>query len=68
MLALRVLADGEARTLQHIARATGRCMRLTRATIKGCIVAGLCEPEPGAVPMRVRITAEGRDLLEKSAD
>lgn len=65
LLVLRKLADGEARTLKEIARLIGRCLRITRGTVQGCLVAGLCEVVPGEAPTRVRITVDGLAALEK---
>ena len=64
---LQVLADGQPRTVQELATATGRCQRLTRATTQGCVVAGLCEIVADAVPLAVRITDEGLAVLSEGA-
>jgi hypothetical protein len=51
VLVLRVLSDGQPRTVQQVAQATGRCARLTRATLQGALVAGLVEIDAGPPPL-----------------
>ena len=59
---LRLMNDGNARRVPTIAKGIGKCQRVTRATVLGCIVSGLIEQVAGS-PGLFQITDAGRDAL-----